>query len=107
MKWLKNVLLDVAVTVVIVLAAAGQEWAMWVVWIYTPCMLLLKLGALTVRRPLVRTKTMAEAPPWFYHLLYGLNVTALLVGGAWLWAGLWALIWVLSMVAEAQKPMVA
>ncbi|MEX0599266.1 MAG: hypothetical protein WD205_01405, partial [Rhodothermales bacterium] len=53
MESLKEVLVDVAVTVLIVVAVVTQwSWAWWVVAIYTPVMLALKILAVLSARSL-------------------------------------------------------
>lgn len=102
MPWFKHVWLDLAVTALIVAATVLQQgWAGWVVLVYTPFMLLLKVVAFT-GGGLTRPTTPANPPPdWFYHLLYAANVLLLLAAGRtwrlwWLYAGMWAAIWLLS-----------
>ena len=105
MKWLKDVLLDIAVTVLIVLATSGVlPWARWLVVIYTPFMLAIKalaffgggLGQITRQR-----KGAEEAPPaLFLHALYAINCSLLALNGWWITAGLWALIWLFSYLVE-------
>ncbi len=102
MGWLKHVLIDLAVTVVIVIAAVtGAVWAQWVVWIYTPFMLLLKLIGIFGAGVTAQFKRAdAEVPVWFYHALYAVNVGVLLVYGWRLVGAGWVLIWILSVAAE-------
>jgi hypothetical protein len=102
MGWLKHVIIDLAVTVVIVIAAVtGAVWAQWVVWIYTPFMLLLKLvGVFGAGVTAQFKRAGAEVPTWFYHALYAVNVGVLLVYGWWLVGAGWGLIWILSVAAE-------
>ena len=121
MQWLKNVILDIAVTVLIVLAATlDVEWARWIVLIYTPFMLILKIlfvlggQSLTMLR---QSKKIVVVPNWFYHTIYAVNVIitagcALAGAGAatqhwWMLAGGWALIWILSVVGEMRTRPVA
>ncbi len=100
--WLKEALLDFVVTVVIVLAAVpALSWARWIVLLYTPLMLLLKLGALVVAPHLPRMQR--RAPDVLFHVLYGINVLALLIGRWWWMAVAWALIWGLSVAAERRQ----
>ena len=102
MGWLKHVIIDLAVTVVIVIAAVtGAVWAQWVVWIYTPFMLLLKLiGVFGAGVTAQFKRADAEVPKGFYHALYAVNVGILLVYGWWLVGAGWVLIWALSVAAE-------
>jgi hypothetical protein len=106
MNWIKSTIVDIAVTACIVAAAfADQEWARWVIWIYTPFILLLKVGAFFAS-PVVRktvAKKQEEAPEWFYHILYAANVILLAtVQWWWLVAG-WAAIWTVSFVVSRRK----
>ncbi len=106
MSWIKNVVVDLAVTLLIALVAAfGLYWAEVVVWIYTPLMLALKVFALFAGRltALSKGRGAAEPPPWFFHVLYALNVVLLLIGARWLLAAGWAVIWALSAVQEARQ----
>lgn len=102
MGWLKNAVIDIAVTILIVLVTVNAlpEWADWVVLIYTPFILLLKatsfFGGIKVKPP-----QGADAPPvWFFHVLYAINVAVLLYSQWWLVGGAWVLIWVLSFLLE-------
>lgn len=100
MKWLRNVVVDLATTVVILLwVVQGWPWAGWVVWIYTPLMLALKIAALWAGR-LLGQSARGDVPAWFYHFIYAVNVAALLWGRAWILAAMWAAIWALSVLAE-------
>ncbi|MGI9175149.1 MAG: hypothetical protein ACR2GR_07515 [Rhodothermales bacterium] len=108
MPWLKNVLVDLAVVALITVATVlDQRWALVLVAIYTPLMLVLKVlpllpGALPVKLP-----NAADTPPaWFYHALYAANVGLLAAAQQWVLAGGWLLIWVLSGIADvkAKRP---
>ncbi len=105
MKWFKVTIVDIAVTICIVVAAFFDvEWARWVIWIYTPFILLLKLGALLAPPVIKRgAAKKEEAPEWVYHLLYAANVILLSVAAWWWVAAGWAAIWVLSYVASRRK----
>jgi hypothetical protein len=104
---LKNNWLDIAVTVAIAVAVfSGNEVLRWVVLIYTPLMLLLKIVAFSNRHSTSRIKPKdSGTPPLFYHILYGVNVAILLYGSlvvsrSWWWVtACWALIWILSAAA--------
>ena len=114
MDWIKNTLVDLAVTVLIVLAVTlDLEWARWGVVIYTPLMVILKIVALLGSQSLGQLKPKGDGVPvWFYHALYGINVvfsTGFAVAGGggnphqwWMIAGGWALIWILSITAEVR-----
>ncbi|CAM3203042.1 hypothetical protein [Rhodothermus bifroesti] len=102
-RWLKEAWLDGLVTVVIVLAAIpALPWARWIVLVYTPFMLLLKLVALWAAPHLPRVRQ--HTPQALFHVLYGLNVLVLGVGRWWWMAFAWALIWGLSAaIAHRQR----
>lgn len=101
-RWLKEILLDLVVTVIIVLAALpALTWARWIVMVYTPFMLLLKVGALLAAPHLPRTRR--QTPEVVFHGLYGLNVLALLVGRWWWMAAAWGVIWILSVAIERRQ----
>ncbi|MEZ4702307.1 MAG: hypothetical protein R2834_18375 [Rhodothermales bacterium] len=105
MKWLKDVVLDIAITVFIVLATTGMvSWAQWVVFIYTPFMLAIKALAFFgggVGQVSRQRKKADDAPPaLFFHALYAINVTLLALNTWWISAGQWALIWLFSFLVE-------
>ena len=119
MPWIKNVLVDVAATVLIVLVATlDLTWARWIVLIYTPFMLIMKVLVFLGGHSLGQLKPKGDGvPAWFYHALYAVNVMvtagyAAVSAGAttqhwWMLAGGWALIWILSIAAEARMRPVA
>lgn len=111
MNWIKHVIVDLAVSVLIVLAALlGMMWAKWIVLIYTPLMLILKIVAFLGSNTIGQLKQKATGVPgWFYHVLYAVNVLisgmAAFQGGEganqwWLIAGGWGLIWLLSIATD-------
>jgi len=103
MSWIKNALVDMAVTLVMaVFAFTGASWSWWIIAIYTPLMVVLKLFGLSGAAAVVKQKP-DEVPVWMYHVLYGANLMLLLVGAFYLAAAGWALIWVLSVVAEIRR----
>ena len=105
MGWLKNVLIDLAVTLLVLVAVVtGAAWAKWIVVIYTPLMLIMKVVALVGGSFLSKLQTTPdEVPRWFYHLLYGVN-TGLLLGYGWWWVGgQWGVIWFLSIAIDRRR----
>ena len=109
MPWIKNILIDLSVTVLIVLATGfDQVWAGWIVIVYTPVMLVLKFGAFFGGSFLPQfRRSDADVPSWVYHGLYAINVALLLtldwwdtVAVEWVTALEWVLIWGLSVGAE-------
>lgn len=105
MHWIKNALIDIAITVLIVLAVTlDLAWARWIVLIYTPLMLILKIVALLGSQTIGQLKRKDDdVPAWFYHALYAVNVIVPAIDGWWLVAGGWALIWLLSLAADVRK----
>ena len=108
MKWLKDVLLDIAVTILIVLATSGVlPWAQWIVFVYTPFMLAMKVLAFFshgVTQFARQRQEKKEAPPsLFYHALYATNTALLALYAWWLTALQWALIWLFSYLIERRE----
>jgi hypothetical protein len=114
MSWIKNALIDIGVTVLIVLTAVlDLTWTRWVVLIYTPLMLIMKIVAFLGSASLGTLQRKSDGvPTWFYHVLYAVNV-GVMAGYAYLSAGVparhgwmlaagWALIWILSIAAEVR-----
>ncbi len=103
MSWLKDVIVDILVTVSIALATLQDAvWAKWVVWIYTPFILFLKVVAFfgpSVVKKVGKAKQ-EGAPDWVFHLLYGANVILLAGAQWWLEAAGWAAIWLISYLAS-------
>lgn len=106
MQWLKHVVVDVTVTLLIVYAATGGAgWARWIVLVYTPFMLVLRVASLLGRMPAQRRPHGGEAVPIaFYHLLFALNVAVPLAFAWHVVAAQWALLWILSVAAERRAP---
>ncbi len=101
MKWFKDVVIDVLVTICIGLAVWQHlEWAKWIVWIYTPFILLLKIGVYFGPTMRVKGKKVAAVPNTVYHVLYAINVVMLLAAKWWLVAAGWAAVWLISFLAE-------
>lgn len=103
MRWLKNVVVDIAATILVVFTVVSAlEWAYWLLAVYTGFMVIVKIIGLL--GPAVKSKKTDETPPdWFYHVLYAVNVIVLAYGKYWLLAGGWGLIWVLSIVYKRRR----
>lgn len=103
MSWLKNVVLDIAVAIIaLVFVLTGQTWAWWVIVIYTPLMLLMKVGAVfaasSVKPMTGEKKKTTNAPDLFFHVIYAVMVGLFVWNQWWLMAAAWALIWLASFV---------
>lgn len=113
MKWLQSAVVDIAITAVIVLWVFGilPEWSKWIVYIYTPLIAALKILALASGLDKVKSKQTGNEPPsLFYHLLFAINVAALLYAHfanshmePAILAGIWVLTWILSAISERRK----
>lgn len=103
MRWLKNVVVDIAATILVLVTVFGEiEWAYWLLAVYTGFMVIVKIIGLL--GPAVKVKKDAETPPdWFYHVLYAINVAALAYGKYWMLAGGWGLIWILSIIYKRRR----
>lgn len=96
---MKEVVVDLVATALIVVAVIWEPgWAMWIVYIYTPLLLVLKVFALLGRGLSQLIPVEDDVPRWFYHLLYAVNTILLLVWGWWGVGLQWLAIWALSAV---------
>lgn len=106
MTWLKSVIVDIIVSIVIIIAVLAKiEWLTIVVVAYTILMLVLKLLAVVSEQFMksVKPGKSVQAPLWFTSSLYAFNVFILL-GFAWyLTAAQWVLIWFFSWMAHKRS----
>ena len=102
MSWLKDVVVDIIVTVAIVTAVfIKQPILNGFIIGYTILMLIVKIAAYrgdSFSGLANRSKT--AAPAWFSHLLYTIDTGTLLIFGWWLTGTGWALIWLLSFLTH-------
>jgi len=104
MKWVRNVIVDIVVGVVIIIAALSKiEWLAIVVIAYTVLMLVLKFLAV-ISDPFMKSVqkgkvTAIQAPLWFTSSLYAVNVVVLLAFGWYYTAAQWVVIWLFSWIA--------
>lgn len=105
MKWIKTVIVDIVVTIVILLAVNLEiEWLRIVVIAYTILILLLKLIVyFSGGSPLKKKGNLSEAPGWFIHMLYAINVIVLLLYQWWIIAALWVVIWLFSWLIQKKS----
>lgn len=101
MSWLKDVVVDIAATVLIIATVLTSYTVLaWIVWGYTGLLLLTKLLVQFSDFTNLIKKSQTEAPEWFSHLLYAAN-TGVLLSFQWWYAGAgWALIWGLSYLTQ-------
>lgn len=104
MQWLKDVLVDIIVTLFIIVAIILDiSWMHWIIVGYTVIMLLAKVVVLAGDSSLqLIRKTQTEAPDWFPHLLYAINTGILIYGRWWYAAAGWLVIWILSYLAQSK-----
>ena len=95
MKWLKKVILDIIITVIIITTLFIKIQVLKIfLFIYTPLMLLGRILALSGMN--IQKKTGVKAPDWFLHVLYFINVLVLVINHWWILAALWLIIWFLA-----------
>jgi len=100
MNWIREVVLDFAITILIIIAVISQaSWLIWFVQIYTILMLVLKIisffGGL---QPAAGKRKTPLAPPWIIHLLYATNVIFLIAFRWWIPGAGWIAIWIISYI---------
>lgn len=102
MNWIKDIILDVLVTIFIVTAVfISDPWMTWIIWVYTGIMLITKTVVLFADSFLrLADKAKTSAPNWVSHLLYAINTVALLSFQWWYTGIAWALIWGFSYGAQ-------
>ena len=111
MEIIKNAWIDILVTAVIAAAVfLDVEVLMWLVYVYTPIMLILKVVTFARRHKPSKFKPQdAGVPVAVFHVLYAANVLILAyasmeIDQKWTWvAACWAAIWVLSAVTGRGK----
>jgi len=97
MTWLKNAVLDIALTALVITAVVTQiDWLRFFIIAYAGIMLFMKIGVYRSAQMTNRVNKKEEVPVWFNHLLYAIDVAAPLFVGFWLMSGLWAAIWLVS-----------
>ncbi|MEX0929153.1 MAG: hypothetical protein WD266_13660 [Balneolales bacterium] len=102
MIWLKEVIVDIAVTVFILAAVLlGLEWMQYVLIGYTVFMLLAKVMVYFTDGLSQLLKKKPQAPPAaVIYQLYGINIAILILFSWWLTAGLWALVGLVSYLTD-------
>lgn len=102
MSWLKDVIVDLAATALIIAAVLTSNAIITgIVWGYTGLLLFVKLLVQFGDSFLnIMNKAKTEAPEWFSHLLYGTNTVVLLFFQWWYAGACWAAIWILSYLTE-------
>lgn len=102
MSWIKDVLVDIIVSLFIIAAVFFDlSWMEWIIFGYTAILLLAKVIVLAGDNALqLIRKTKTAAPDWFNHLLYAVNTCVLFYAQWWYIAGGWVLIWLFSYLTE-------
>ena len=104
MSGIKHAIIDILVTLLIVAAVAlDLSWARWIVIIYTPLMIVLKLLAVMGPGINMLKGSRQEPPPWLLHVLYATNVVVLAAGALWYLAAGWLVIWILSIIQDRRR----
>lgn len=102
MSWLKDVIVDILATLLIILTVLSNQYFLEVIVLgYTALLLAVKLVVVIGNDFMhVISKAKSEAPEWFGHLLYGIN-TLILLSFQWWYTGVaWAVIWLLSYLTQ-------
>jgi uncharacterized membrane protein YecN with MAPEG domain len=102
MNWIKDVLTDIIVTIVIVIAVFfPQNILTGIILGYSILMLIAKLvvyfGDFQLQ---MMRKVQNDAPEWFSHVLYAINVIALLASQWWYTGSIWIAIWIMSWLTQ-------
>lgn len=102
MSWLKEVIVDIAATILIIIGVfISQPILTGIILGYTGILLVTKLIVYFGDSFLnMMNKSQTNAPDWFTHLLYAIN-TGVLLTFRWWYAGAgWAVIWVISYLTQ-------
>jgi hypothetical protein len=101
MNWIKNVIVDICVTIFIAVAVwLGDLWMWWVIAVYTALLLIAKGVVIRGDGFLRRSQKSQQAPEWFLHLLYALNIALLALANWWFLMAGWCLIWLFSYLGQ-------
>jgi len=102
MSWLKNMMVDIIVTLAIIIAVfIDNSILTGIIKGYTILMFLAKLvvSFSDSFAPMVK-KASKGTPDWPSHLLYAINIAFLILGAWWYTAMGWVVIWALSWYAQ-------
>ncbi len=104
MNSIKEILVDICVTVFIVIAVLLHDpWMWWVIAVYTVLMLIAKGVALYSDGLLRRAQKMKNENDLILHILYVLNIILLAYAAWWYLAALWILIWLFSYIVKLKE----
>lgn len=98
MNWIKNAIVDILVTVIIIVAVIIRvEWLSYVVTGYTIVLLIAKIIIISMNQMQTLMKgRITDVPEWASHMLYATNVIVLAVFNWPVTAALWLVIWLIS-----------
>lgn len=95
MKWMKNVILDIIITILIVIGYIENiHYVVIFLYIYSPLILVLRILALHVS--IIKSNPKYKTPDLFIHFLYAANLVTLFLWNKWILLVIWLLIWILS-----------
>lgn len=102
MSWLKDVVVDIATTILIIIAVFVHLPILNGIIIgYSILMLIIKLVAYFGDSfTTLMGKSQTAAPEWFSHLLYAINTGTLLLFEWWYTGAAWAFIWLVSYLTQ-------
>jgi len=106
MKWLKNVIVDLLLPVIIALAVYFRTPELKVtIYVLAGLLLLIRLAALSQKQMNAALKKKKNQPPqWFFHVINGLCVVLLSIPQWWILVAMWVLIWFLSWYSIKTQP---
>jgi hypothetical protein len=103
MRWLRLIVLDIVILVIIYLATIGeQQWARWFILFYTPLVVVMRILALRSRLLQRKVEAGDEVPVWAYHLIYAASFSLCIWDQWWLVAVGWGAIWIMSSIYQSQ-----
>ncbi len=102
MGWIKDIITDLVVTTVIIVAViVNNEILTGVVFGYSLLMIVAKTIVYFGEQHLrMLHKVKTEAPEWISHILYAVNVAALFSFKWWFTGSIWVGIWIVSWASQ-------
>jgi hypothetical protein len=101
MLWLKNTLVDIAVTIFIGFACwLNSAWMWWIIAVYSILMILAKAAAI---RGEIFVQQSRPAPDLFFHILYAVDIILLIFAHWWYLVAGWILIWLFSYLGQRKS----
>lgn len=104
MNSLKEIVVDILVTIFIAVAVwLHNPWMWWVIAIYTLILFIAKGYVLYSDGFLQESLQKQDEAEWVLHILYALNIILLGIATWWYPAALWVLIWLFSYIGKLKR----